>query len=256
MTNCREIYDYINSYAPVNTQEGFDNAGFLFGDKGREVKTALLALDATSGVIAEAADKGAQLIITHHPLIFHPLKNVLADNPVGRKIIALSKNDICVISMHTNLDKAAGGVNDILIKTLGADKIEVAGESCPFMRVGYLEKEENLQDFLRRVKSNLKSNGLRYHDAGRPVRKIACLGGAGGGYLYDAFSLGCDTYVTSDIKYDTFLDAAELGINLIDADHFCTENPVIFDLKNRLDKVFPDVSFIISERHCQTARFF
>ncbi|MDO5444479.1 MAG: Nif3-like dinuclear metal center hexameric protein [Eubacteriales bacterium] len=272
MTTCKEIYDYLNEFAPVETQEGFDNAGFLFGDIHAEVQRVLLALDATSEVIAEAVEKKAQLIVTHHPLIFGSFKNVLSEDPTGKKLIELAKKEICVLSMHTNLDKAEGGVNDVLIRLLGveksADDIDdyenteaFASGACtrvpgdPIMRAGTLKEEIALVDYLKYVKSRLNSNGLRYYDAGRPVHKIACIGGAGGDGIRTAFEFGCDTYISADLKYSAFLEAKELGINLIDADHFCTENPVVYELKSLLGDRFPHTEFMISDRHCQTAQF-
>ena len=112
------------------------------------------------------------------------------------------------------------------------------------------------EEFLGLCKTVLNANGLRYHYAGKPVKKLAVMGGAGGSSLMDAVSAGCDTYVTSDIKYNSFLDAKELGINLIDADHFCTENVVVPVLADKLAGRFADVSFAISEIHKQTAQFF
>ena len=254
MTKANDIYSWLNSFAPVETQESFDNAGFLFGDREKPVTKVLMALDATSEVIDEAEEKGAEMIVTHHPLIFGSLKNVLPENTTGRKLLSLAKKDLCVVSMHTNLDKAEGGVNDSLINALGCEKAE-AFPAVPFMRIGYLVEELPMKEFLLHTKKALNSNGLRYYDAGRPVKKIACIGGQGGDWLYDAHNAACDTFVTADVKYHLFLDAKELGINLIDADHFCTENPVMQDMKNRLQEAFPAVEFILSERHHQTAEF-
>jgi len=109
--------------------------------------------------------------------------------------------------------------------------------------------------FMTTIKSALDGNGLRYHDAGRPVSRVAVCGGSGGNYLELAAQMGCDTYVTSDVKYDTFLDAKSMGINIIDADHFCTENVVIPVLEGWLKKEFPEIEIIIS-KHKQTAQFF
>lgn len=254
MTTANDIYSWLNCLAPVDTQEGFDNAGFLFGDREKPVTRVLMALDATSEVIDEAEEKAAQLIFTHHPLIFGAVKSILPEDTTGRKLLSLAKKDLCVISMHTNLDKAEGGVNDILIRTLGCERTEDF-PAVPFMRIGYLPEEIPMKQFLYQTKKALNSNGLRYYDACRPVKKIACVGGQGGDWLYDAYKAACDTYVTADIKYHLFLDAKELGINLIDADHFCTENPVMQVLQKRLQQAFPAVEFILSERHHQTAEF-
>ena len=255
MTKAGDIFDYLNELYPVSTQEPFDNAGFLIGSRMSVAEKVLLSLDVTSKVIEEAENLGCSLIISHHPVIFHKLADVLWDDPVGKKIAALVKNNISVISMHTNLDKAEGGVNDVLVKKLGAVRSERT-DADAFLRIGYLDKPVPFVDFLSSCKTSLSGNGLRYFSAGKDVRKFACLGGAGGDELETAYSLGCDTYVTSDIKYNVFLDAEELGMNLIDADHFCTENPVIFALKEKLVDRFPDVDFIISKTHQQVIQFF
>ena len=254
MIKASDIYNYLDSYAPVKDQLGYDNAGFLFGSRNTEEKRVLLSLDATTEVIKEAAEFGAELIITHHPVIFKSVKCVFPEDTTGKKIYELADKKLCVISMHTNLDAAPGGVNDSLIKKLGAEEY-FTPESAPFKRIGNLNEEKTLHEYIKFVKSSLHSNGLRYYDAGRPVKKIGCIGGAGDEGLTDAYNLGCDTYVTADIRYHVFLDAKELGMNLIDADHFCTENPVMHDLKMLLDKQFPGVIFKVSDVHCQTAQF-
>lgn len=249
------IYNYLEKLAPIELKMDFDNVGFLVGDKSSEVKSCIVALDITEAVIEEAIAEGAQLIISHHPIIFEPLKNVLYSDPCGRKLIKLIKNGIGAICMHTNLDIAEGGVNDALMAALGCKPISaLSDDGCG--RIGEYPEEMELGAFLRKCKDALAVNGLRYHDAGLPVKRLAVMGGSGGGELETAKSLGCDTYVTADIKYDRFLAAKELGINLIDGDHFCTENVIVPVLHSKLCGEFPDVSFKISEVHGQTARLF
>lgn len=264
MANVGQIYEYLNSLAPVTLKMDFDNVGLLVGDAGEPVTKCLVALDITDDVIEEAEKLGAQLIVSHHPIIFGAVKSVTADDLVGRKIIALIKNGMSAICMHTNLDIANGGVNDALMSAVNAKPyrwLEACGtdgygNTVGCGRVGELEREMPLGDFLKLCKDALQANGLRYHDAGKPVKRLAVMGGAGGSSLMDAVSSGCDTYLTADIKYNTFLDAKELGINLIDADHFCTENVIVPVLAEKLGKRFEDVKFIISEVHKQTAQFF
>lgn len=254
MTNVAEIFEFLKLLAPLELQMDFDNAGFLVGSRERPVQRVLLALDATSEVIAEAADVGAELIVTHHPLIWGGMKRVTDEDPTQRRVMALIENHISLISMHTNLDIADGGVNDVLLDLLGADLVSALDEDgCG--RVGIMREPTDMEHFLPFCKAALRTNGLRYYDAGRPVERLAVMGGSGGGSIERAFALGCDTYVTADIKYDGFLCARELGINLIDGDHFCTENPVIYALRDRLHAAFPALELIVSEKHCQTARF-
>lgn len=254
MPTVQEIFEQLCEYAPLELQMDFDNSGFLVGRGERPVKKALLSLDITLPVIREAEEMGADLIISHHPLIFHALKELRPEGP-GEKALLLIEKGIAAICMHTNLDLAQGGVNDVLIRLLGAEP-EQALDAVGCGRVGELPVEMLLSDFLACCKDRLQAKGLRYVDGGRPVRRIAVMGGSGGDAFRDALEKGCDTYVTADVKYHDFLDAAELGLNLIDADHFCTENPVIPVLKKRLEAVFPEVQFIVSVAHHQVISFF
>lgn len=243
MNKVSDIFDFLCRLAPLQLQMSFDNSGLLLGKKDAVVDKVLLALDVTDAVVDEAIEIGAQLIISHHPLIFSPIK-ALTDE----KLLKLVENSIAVISMHTNLDIAPGGVNDVLMAVLGAKTVDVLDEhGCG--RVGVLENEKCLDEFLLECKNALCCKGIRYYSSGRPVKNLAVMGGSGADELETAFEKGCDTYVTADIKYHQFLRAAELGINLIDADHFCTENPIIFALKNTLEKRFEKTTFSISEKH-------
>lgn len=254
MPTVQQIFEQLCAIAPLELQTSFDNSGFLVGRGDREVRKALLSLDITLPVIREAEDLGADLIISHHPLIFHALKELRPNGP-GEKALLLAEKGIAALCMHTNLDIAEGGVNDVLIHLLGAQPEEALdAEGCG--RVGTLPQGMPLSAFLALCKEKLQVNGLRYVDSGRPVRRLAVMGGSGADSLLDAVQKGCDTYVTADIKYHSFLDALELGLNLIDADHFCTENPVIPVLRDRLKAVFPDVDFQVSQAHHQLISIF
>ena len=255
MNTVKEIFEKLCEIAPLDLQLEYDNAGFLIGRADAPVERALLSLDATAEVAEEAIELGVQLIVSHHPVIWNAMKSVTDLTPGNKKLLRLMENKIAVISMHTNLDIAPGGVNDVLISLLGAQN-EGAFDEEGCGRRGSLEKPMAMAEFLALCKEKLNTGGLRYHDAGRPVQHIAVLGGSGGSNLTGAWKAGCDTYVTADVKYDVFLLARELGINLIDGDHFCTENPVIPVLADKLRKEFPETEFMISKRHDQTARFF
>lgn len=254
MRTVNEIFEKLCSWAPLELQMDFDNSGFLLGRGDRPVRKVLLALDITAPVIEEAQALSADLIVSHHPLIFHPLKSLTADGP-GEKALLMAEKGIAAICMHTNLDIAEGGVNDVLIRLLGAEpEGELDAQGCG--RFGTLSEPMPLLDFLSLCKDRLRAKGLRYVDGGRHVRRLAVMGGAGGDALDDALAKGCDTYVTADVKYHVFLDAAERGINLIDADHFCTENPVIPVLAERLRSAFPELEFLVSREHRQIVSFF
>ncbi len=254
MTTILDVYDVLCRIAPPELQMGFDNAGFLVGNGEREVDTVLITLDITSEVIDEAKELGAQLIVSHHPVIFRPLKCVNADGE-GALVFKLIENRIAAICMHTNLDIVEGGVNDVLLSRFGAQKLEsLDADHCG--RIGLLKEEMPLSAFLSLCKEKLQVNALRYVNGGKTVRKLAVMGGSGGDAVQDAIEKGCDTYVTSDVKYHQFLEARELGLNLIDADHFCTENPVIPVLADKLRNVFPTLCVEISKRHHQTVSVF
>ncbi len=254
MPTVNEIADTLAAWAPLELQLDFDNSGFLLGRADKEVHTVLLALDITVPVIEEAVELGAELIVSHHPLIFQPLKAVTDPGP-GSKVLLLGEKGIAAVCMHTNLDIAQGGVNDVLIRLLGAEPEEALDETgCG--RIGTLPEALPLQAFLARCKERLQTKGLRYVDGGKPVRRLAVMGGSGGDALFHALEKGCDTYVTADIKHHVWLEAAEQGINLIDGDHFCTENPVIPVLARRLEEAYPELAVGVSRRHGQVLSFF
>ena len=255
MNTVKVIFDKLCAIAPLELQLDYDNAGFLIGRADTPVEKALLSLDVTEEVVDEAVERGAQLIVSHHPVIWDEMKSLTDQKSGSEKLLRLLENGIAVISMHTNLDIVEGGVNDVLLSLLGAENEgPFDDEGCG--RKGRLQNALPLDAFLALCKEKLNTRGLRYYDAGRPAEHIAVLGGAGGSALIEAWRAGCDTYVTADVKYSVFLQARELGINLIDGDHFCTENPVIGVLAKKLGDAFPETAFIVSARHDQTACFF
>ena len=264
MASVAEIRDYFDQYAPSYMKLDFDNVGMLVGFCEAEVTRAIVALDITDEVIDEAVDCGAQLIVSHHPLLFEAIKRVTDDDTKGKKIIKLIQNGISAICLHTNMDTAEGGVNDQLMAALGGvvtgllDPHGAHPDGRPYgvSRLGRLPEPMPFDAFLQRTKERLQTKGLRYVDGGKPVENIACCGGAGGGDMLKAYAAGCDTYVTADLKYDHFLLAKELGLNLIDADHFCTENVVVPHLKQLLEQGFPEINVSISRVHRQVIQFF
>ena len=263
MATVRTIRDYLESRVPAHLKLDFDNVGLLVGMTDRQVTKALVSLDITREVIAEAAEWGAELIVSHHPLFFD-LKRITDDDLTGRKIIGLISAGISAICLHTNLDAVEGGVNDALMALLGGrvtgllnqQGVTPEGKSYGISRIGELESPMEFDSFLARVKSALNAAGLRYYNAGRPVFKLAVCGGSGGGDLPPAASAGCDTFVTADVKYDQFLAARDYGINLIDAGHFCTENVVTPVIVSLLKKGFPEIEVKISSKHKQIDSYY
>lgn len=253
-----DVLLYLSDKAPLDLKMDFDNVGLLVGDPQCEVKRILISLDITSDVIDEAIDTGSNLIISHHPVIWDPMKEVLLTNVQQRKVIKLIQNNISAICMHTNLDIVTDGVNDVLLDLLGANPdevLELTGESYGCGRIGSLNDEMSLDQFLDICKTKLHTKGIRFYDAGRPVKRIAVMGGSGGNEIELCYIKNCDTYVTSDIKYDQFLLAKELGINLIDADHFYTENPVTNRILEWLTSEY-EIDISISKVHDSVAEFY
>lgn len=253
----QQILDYLETLAPAYMKYEWDNVGLLCGSRQKEVKKVLVALDPFMDVCQEAANLGVDLIVTHHPLIFRPCKSVTEDDPVGKSILFLASHGISAVNVHTNLDCAPGGVNDVLAKTLELTEIELVdpiGEDYGLLRKGTIAPR-SLTDFMVHVKAKLGTPVLRYADAGREVHHVAVGGGACGDEYEAALRAGCDTLVTADVKYNHFWDARELGINLIDAGHYYTENPVCSVLAEQLRQAFPELEIILSN-HKDCMQFF
>ena len=263
MVHVSDILQFVETLAPRSMAMDWDNVGMLCGSKATPVTRVLVALDPFEHVCQEAAQWGAQVIVTHHPLIFKPLPNVTDETTIGRGLITLIRSDISAINAHTNLDQAPGGVNDVLARKLGLANIQVitpcgtteAGEPWGLLRMGEVP-EQPLDAFLNQVKTQLSCDGLRYVSGGKPVRKVAVGGGACGDGWKEALKAGCDTFVTSDIKYNQFWDAHDMGLNLIDAGHFHTENPVVAVLAEKIAASFPEIEVKISESHRDCMKYY
>lgn len=257
MATVKEVFEYLDHLAPFSLQMSFDNAGFLVGRGEREVQRIMVALDITAEVVAEAVEKECQLIVSHHPIIFHPARTVTDGDPVGICLLELIEHNIAAICAHTNLDMAEGGVNDALAQALELNETELLacegtnaqGRQYGIGCIGTIKQSMSAEEFAGFVKQQLNANGLRLEDAGRPVKRVAVGGGACGEYMFEALKKGCDTFVTADVKYNTFLDARALGLNLIDAGHFSTENVVCPILADWLCKGFANVEVFQSQKH-------
>lgn len=255
MPTVGEIEQSIFEIAPRECAQSWDNVGLLVGKPGREVQKVMTALDITEGVIEEAGRWGADLIVSHHPVIFHGQKSVTDQDPVGRRVLRLMEYGLSAICMHTNLDCAEGGVNDVLAQALGIQNPErFTNEGVG--RCGWLAEPMDLQSFLKRVCISLRPNGIRYADAGRPVHRVAVGGGACGEFEDAAIYAGCDTFVTSDLSYHQFVDAKVKGINLIDAGHFPTEDVICGSLVDYLAWKFPKLEIRKSQTHREAIQYY
>ena len=258
MPTVREIEQALFDLAPKDCAMDWDNVGQLLGDPEQAVEKVLVALDITEHVADEAIETGCQLIVAHHPVMnckWLPVQTVRNDTPQGHLLLKLLRNGVSAICMHTNLDVAWGGVNDILAEKL---KLVDPGPLCDngLGRVGRLEEPMDLADFVRFVSRSLGCNGVRYAGAGKPVCRVAVGGGACGDFEDDAIRAGCDTFVTADLSYHQFLDAKGKGINLIDAGHFPTEDPVCEKLVQYVSDRFQELVVTKSTSHREVIQYY
>ena len=243
MTRVADVVDIMKEMAPVELAEAWDNVGLLVGNSEREVHKILIMLDFDEKGLNEALEIGADMIITHHPAIMSKLSNI-TDN----MFLQLIENKISLCSMHTNLDSAEFGVNQVLAETIGLYDIEPIDFDGLLGRVGYVD-EYTLGEFIQTVKLALDIEHVRYVGSKRnKVKKVAVLGGSGADFIPNAKIEGCDVYVTADVKYHQAQTAYKLGINVIDAGHFETENPVIYKVARYLRGKLEDVEIITSLR--------
>lgn len=258
MPTVREVEQALFDWAPRDLAMDWDNVGHLLGGPDDPVSRVLVALDITEAVADEALALGCQLVVSHHPVMnckWLPVQSVREDRPQGHLLLKLLRNHISAVCMHTNLDAAPGGVNDLLARALHlADPVPL--NDTQIGRYGTLPKPLALPDFVRTVCRTLGCNGVRYADAGRPVSRVAVGGGACGDFEADALAAGCDTFVTSDLGYHQFLDAAGKGINLIDAGHFPTENLVCGEIVSYLSARFPALAVTRSASHREVIQYY
>ena len=254
MPTIHDIESALYALAPKALAAEWDNVGLLAGSADREVRNVLVALDITEPVVDEAERMGVDLIVSHHPVIFHPVKSITDRDPSGRLLIRLVRSGTGAVCMHTNLDAVQGGVNDALASALGLQDAAPVAEGG-IARIGTLPETMALPGFLARVKNALRPNGIRYVDGGRPIRKVAAGGGACGDFLWEAAALGCDAFVTADLKYNHFLDAGVLGLTVIDAGHFPTEDVVCPMVVRYLREKFPEVQVEKSAVHREVIQY-
>ena len=252
MKKVKEIIEVMETLAPTFLKEDFDNVGLMVGDREKEVKKVLVALDCTLKVVQEAKDNNVDLIITHHPLIFRRPNNITTDTLQGKKIIELIKNDISLYSSHTNLDSAKKGLNDSIPGLLGYDTSEILeankrDSEAGLGRLVTLEKATTLEDIINKVKATFNINNLRVVKGKDEVNKIAIINGSGQDFIGRAISKGADCIITGDTTYHFASDYKEMGINIIDAGHFASEQVVFFDVMKNIINKFNDVEFILSK---------
>ena len=256
MVSAKEIYDYLDTIAPFDTAMDFDNAGLLVGDEQTVSNKVLVALDATSAVIREAARLNASIVITHHPIIFDPLR--VLDSRSAPYLAALY--GITVVSAHTNLDIAVGGVNDTLAEAIGVIPCQRFDKDCALL--GELEKEMTCRALAAHLKERLRLPGLRYADMGVslgnkewPIRRVLVSCGAGGSNVPLAIKCGARAIVTGEIKHHQILLAQDYDIAVLDLGHFGSEDCIIPKLVRQLRERFNGTEFLQAETDTDGIRY-
>ncbi len=240
-----EFYNYLNEKIPPSFSLDGDCDGLCCcPDPDREVTNVLIALDATDDVVNEAIEDGADVILTHHPMIFGKIGGVVSGEYRSDKLIKLIKTGIAVMGFHTRLDAIDGGVNDILARLLGLSSIEKFGEGN-IGRIGTLPSPVTAEELAILVRDTLGAPKVEYSDCGKPITRVAVVGGSGSDELSAAIFAGADAFVSGELKYHAMTDSTDYGISLVAAGHFHTENPVcsrLFELCAEAD-IVPTITF-------------
>ena len=251
MIKVNNIINEMELLAPTYLKEDFDNVGLMVGDKNKEVKKVLLALDCTLKVIEEAKKENVELIITHHPLIFKRPSSITTDTLQGKKIIELIKNDISLYSSHTNLDSVENGLNDTIVSILWFDNSKILeknkrDDKAGLGRIVSLKESIQLEDLISKIKKSLNINNLRVVKGKDKVNKIAIINGSGQDFIGKAVALGADCIITGDTTYHFASDYKEMEISILDVGHFASEQITFFNVMENLKEKFKDVEFITS----------
>lgn len=234
-TTLKSIIDIIDSIAPFSFAEDWDNVGVLIGEPGMEITGILIGLDPTSQLLDEAIQSGANLVITHHPAIFKPLKNIQTNTPIGAFIAKSITRKIAVVGCHTNLDVVKNGVSEILAKKLGAVSMQTlvsTGQKgqpeVGFGQLGTLKNEVSAKVFLNSLCTTLKIPAVKIAGSlPKTISTIAVCGGSGSDLAEKAFAAGAQIYITGEVKHSTARWAEEADFCIVDAGHFATENCII-----------------------------
>lgn len=240
----REIYEFINSIAPFSTAESWDNSGLLIGSYNKECKKVMLALDITQNVVKQAIENDVDLIITHHPVIFTPIKNINFDSAIAKLVMA----EICVISAHTCFDTAQGGMNDILCEKLNLKGVRAVTADDGFsFRIGNLGTPLYAKDFAKHVADSLGSKCVTYTLGEKVISSVAVCSGSGGSLSELVTALHVDAFVTGELKYNNIIDLTERGVSAIIAGHFETEQIFKVQLKHSIIERFDGIEVVLAD---------
>ena len=253
MSTVKEILDYTLGLAPQDWKEDWDNVGLLCGHADQDVRRCLVALDVTMAVAQEAFNRGAELIVSHHPLLFRGLKQISDATDVQRTVWKAIQKGICVVSMHTNMDNARNGVNFKIAERLGLKNVmfmapkTVDGAECGSGVTGELSEPMAADDFISHVKRQMEAESAMCNELlRRPISKVAICGGAGDFLLDDAVRAGADAFLTGEMHYHQYFGYEQkiqiCVIGHYESEHFTTE---IF--RDIIQQACPDVRCEIAE---------
>lgn len=249
MTTVKDIYNFLDEFCPFENCLDFDNVGILLGNENAKIRKVLLALDIVDEVIEEAKNLKANLIITHHPIIFNKIKSISSDSLICK----LLKEDISVISAHTNLDVSKNGVNFYLAKALNLTDLKVLSfaennKNLPLGFIGKLNETLTCRKFAEFVKKRLNCKGARYINiSNKKIQKVAVGSGSCGDLIYTAIKSQVDAFVTGEIKHHEILQAKQSGICVVDVGHYKSEDIVMDPLREKLCDNFKNIEFLKSQ---------
>lgn len=247
-----DIITYLDSFAPLDLAEDWDNVGLLVGRRDQPVARIMTCLTLTEDVADEAASEQCDLIVSHHPLMFKPVQRITADTPEGRILLTLIRHDVAVYSPHTAFDSARAGINQGLAEKLGLENIapiRLIDDDLPDGAVlgsgrwGTLKASVTLEEFCNHVKGMLPCETVPFvGERTRQISTVAVACGAAAEFLRDAVRLGCDVLLTGEARFHAALEARAVGIALVLAGHYATERPGVEELATALGKQFPQLT--------------
>lgn len=243
--NLTDITRHLEAKYPKTLAYDWDNVGLQVGSLNKKASVVLVTLDVTKDVVKEAVALKADLIVTHHPLIFKPVASIATESPRGWMIDKLVKHDVALYAMHTNYDLADGGMNDRLAKLLGIREPKLLDEEEGIGRYGAVDPQP-MAGFIMKAKAVLGVASARFIGSiDKNVSVVGVSGGSGSNHVGQAKRQGCDLYVTGDVTYHTALDCVQMGLSVLDVGHYA-EKVFKTAIAEELSAAFPDVRIVVS----------